>query len=111
MTLDRLDHVGARLEGVSRWFHVQLGVQRVEFENVVVERTVSGGSRTTVHGSRGADLIASVRQLRSLGYAFGQAGCRRRNIPKNPVRLVVSSLVAGEVQVVHVQEKTLCASG
>jgi hypothetical protein len=32
--------------------------------------------------------------------AFGQAGRGRRNIPKNPVCLIVSSLVAGEIHVV-----------
>src|ERR1019366_10686407 len=58
----------------------------------------------------GADLIASIGQLRSLGYAFGQAVRGRRNVPKDPVRLIVSSLVAGEIQVVHVKEETLRAS-
>src|SRR4051812_13394097 len=76
-----------------------------------MQRTARRGSRTTVHGSCSADLIASVGQLRSLGYAFGQAGCRRWNIPKHPVRLIVSSLVASEIQVVHVKKKALCAGG
>src|SRR5438445_13858570 len=76
-----------------------------------MERTVRGGSRAAVHGSCGADLITSVGQLRSLGYAFGQAGRGRRNVPKNPVRLIVSSLVAGEIHVVHMEEETLRASG
>src|SRR6202023_1500097 len=66
---------------------------------------------TAVHGSCGADLIASVGQLRSLGYTFGQAGRGRRNVPKDPVRLIVSSLVAGEIHVVHVEEETLRAGG
>ena len=44
VTLNRFDHVGARLERVGRWFHVHLSVQRVELENVVVKRTVRGGS-------------------------------------------------------------------
>jgi hypothetical protein len=48
-----------------------------------------------VHGSRGADLIASVGQLRSLGYAFGQAGRRGGNVPKHPVRLIVKSSCCG----------------
>src|SRR4051794_30540126 len=76
----------------------------------MVEWTACGGSRTTVHGTCSADLIASVGQLRSLRYAFGQAGRTRRNVPKDPVRLIVSSLIAGEIQVVHVQEKTLRTS-
>src|SRR5262249_50704340 len=100
-----------RLESVGRWFHIQLGVQGIKLKHVVVERTFRPGSGTAVHGSRGADLIASVGQLRSLGYAFGQSGRGSRNIPKDPVRLIVSRLVAGEIQVVHVEEETLRATG
>src|SRR5215471_6705776 len=77
----------------------------------MVQRPIRAGSRTTVHGSCGADLIAAVGQLRSLGYTFGEAGCRRRNIPKDPVRLIVGGLVASQIQVVHMEEKTVCASG
>src|SRR5580700_6771229 len=111
VTLNRFHHDGARLESVARWFHVQLGVQGVELKHVVMERTIRAGSRTAVHGSCGADLITSVGQLRSLGYAFGQAARGRRNVPKNPMRLIVSSLVAGEIHVVHVEEETLRADG
>src|SRR5438046_4732207 len=71
VTLNRFHYVGARLESVGRWFHVQLGIQRIELEHVVVERAGRGGSRSAVHGSRGADLKAAVGQLRALGYAFG----------------------------------------
>src|SRR3979409_685693 len=76
-----------------------------------MERTIRPRSRTAVHGSCGADLIASIAQLRSLGYTFGQAGRGRRNVPKDPVRLIVSSLVAGELHVVHVEKETLRANG
>src|SRR5260370_32080758 len=76
-----------------------------------MERTVRAGSRTAVQSSCGADLIASVGQLRSLGYSFGQAGDGRWNVPEDPVRLIVSSLVAGEIHVVHVEEETLRAGG
>src|ERR1700692_3640749 len=71
VTLKRFHHVGARLESVGRWFHVQLGVQGKELKHVVMERTVRAGPGTAVHRSCGADLITSVGQLRSLGYAFG----------------------------------------
>src|SRR5262249_22503740 len=109
MTLNRFDYVSARLKSVGRWFHVQLGVQRIELKHVVVKRAVRGGSPSPGHGAGGADLKAAVGQLRAVGYAFGQAGRGRRNVPKYPVRLIVSRLVAGEIQVVHVEEEALRA--
>src|SRR5258707_436863 len=111
MTLNRFHYVSTRLESVGRWFHVQLGIQRIELKHVMVERAVRGGSRSAVHGSCGADLKAAVAQLRALGYAFGQAGRSRRKVPQDPVCLIVSSLVAGEIQVVHMEEEALRARG
>jgi hypothetical protein len=69
--LNGFHDASARLESVGRWFHVEPGVQRIELKHVVVERAVCG-----------ADLKAAVRQLRALGYTFGQTGPRRRNVPK-----------------------------
>src|SRR5262245_52490697 len=50
VTLNRFHHVGARFECVGGWFHVQLGIQSIDLKHIVVERTIRGGSRTTVHG-------------------------------------------------------------
>src|SRR5690348_13536543 len=62
VSLDRLQHIRARLESVGGGLHVQLGIQRVEFDHVVVERTAGGCAGTAVHGAGGADLVASVGQ-------------------------------------------------
>src|SRR5580698_8640505 len=48
VTLNRFDHVGARIESVGRWFHVERSVEGVELKHVVVERSVRAGSRTAV---------------------------------------------------------------
>src|ERR1700719_4689195 len=71
MTLNSFHYVGARLESVGRWFHVQLDVQGKKLKHIVMERTVRAGSGAAVHGSSGTDLITSVGQLGSLGYTFG----------------------------------------
>src|SRR5262249_42639597 len=109
MTLDCFHYVRARLESVRRRFDVQLGVQRIKLEDIVVKRAVRGGSRSSVHRSCGRDLKTAVGQLRTLRYAFRQAGRGARNVPQNPVRLIVSGLVAGDIEVVHVEEEALRA--
>jgi hypothetical protein len=51
------------------------------------------------------------RQLRSLGYAFGQAGPPSPECSKGPMRLIIAGLVASEIEIVHAEKKTLRACG
>src|SRR5262245_41758626 len=79
------------------------------FKHVMMKRTVCRGAGAAVHRTGGADLEAAVRQLRSLRDAFGHPSSCSRDIPDNPVRLIIRGFIASDVHVMHVQHETLRA--
>src|SRR6188768_3560909 len=102
VSLHRLEHLRARLERVGPWRHVELRVERVDLEHVVMARARRGRARAAVHLSRRAVLVAPVRQFLAFRLAFGHTCRRRRNVPDDPMRLILGRLVAGDVEVTHV---------
>jgi len=93
MTLDRFHHVRARLERVGGRLHVDDVVQGIEFEHVVMLRTVRASAGTAIHLAGCAELKGAVCELGPFGTPFGQARGRRRNVPHHPMRLIVRRLV------------------
>src|SRR5436190_10570916 len=63
MSLHRFHDVRACLERIRRWLHVELGVERVDFEHVVMLRTGRRRARSSIHRAGRADLIAAVWPL------------------------------------------------
>jgi len=111
VALHRLKDVRAGFKRVGCWLHVQFCVKRVKLKHVMVVRPVCRSARTSVHSSRGANLIAAVRKLQTFWDAFRQACRRRWNVPDNPVRLIVAGFVPHHVHVVHVKHEALSAGG
>src|SRR4029450_2913251 len=104
VSLHRLHDVGARLEGVAGWLDIELGVQRVELEHIMMLRPGRRRTRTAIHLACRADLIASIRELRTLRYSFRQPGGRARNVPDDPMCLIVRRAISRHVHVAHVEQ-------
>ena len=92
------------------WLHI-LRVQGKDFKHVVVGRTIGRSTGTSIDLTRGADLITAVRELRALRLAFGQTARRPRNIPHEPMDLIVSGSITGELHVVHMEHEALRPRG
>src|SRR5262245_14654908 len=88
---------------------VELDVERVDFERVVVIRTCRWSARPSVSLSRRADLTASVRQRRAGRHSFGKARRGRRNVPHEPMHLIIRGSIECNIGVVEVQHETLCS--
>src|SRR5438034_916475 len=63
VSLDRLHHIGSRLEGVSGWLHIDHRVERVDLKHVVVFGTVRGGTGPAVHLAGRADLEGAIGEF------------------------------------------------
>src|SRR5262249_48468127 len=70
--------------------------------------TIGRSAGTAIDLTRGADLVASVGQLCSFRRAFRNACRSRRNIPNDPMCLIVGGLIANDVHIVHVEHEALC---
>src|ERR1051325_849974 len=99
VALHRFHDVRAGLERVRRRLDGDRRVERVQFEHVMMLRTVRAGAGAAVDLTRRADLISAVRKFRAFRLPFGQSSRRRRNGPDHPVRLIVGRLVAPGVHV------------
>src|SRR6185295_5859179 len=90
---------------------IQLRVQGKDFKHVVMLWAICRRTGTSIDLTRGTDLITAVRQLRALRLAFRQTARRTRNIPDEPMDLIVRGSIAGELHVVHVKHEALGPRG
>jgi hypothetical protein len=99
VTVHRLQQILARGVGGE----IQLGVERIEFENVMMDRAWAG-SRSKVGGSsaprRDARTVASSVWKIARSQAFGQALCGTGYIESRPVERVGAGFVGGVFHVV-----------
>src|SRR5580765_5694867 len=77
--LHRFHDVRACLERIRRRLHVELDVERVDFEHVVMLRAGRGGAWSSIHRTGCADLKTAVWPLRAFRNTLGQARGARRN--------------------------------
>src|SRR5262245_6513008 len=111
MSLDGANDSGSRLECIGCGLRIELRIQRKKLEHVMMERSVRGSARPAIHLASRADLKTTVWELFSLRCAFGNSRRCCRNVPHDPMDLVVARLVASEIHVVHVQYEALRARG
>src|SRR5690606_16666008 len=97
------------LERIRPGGDVEPGVERIDLEDGVVLRPVGGGARTAVDRSGRADLERAVRQALTAWKPFLETRHVRRDVPDDPVDLVLAGTVAGDVNVVHVKHEALRA--
>ena len=71
----------------------------------MVARASGSRPRSSINRAARAELIGAVLQLSSHRYTFWKSGCGARNIPHDPMELVVRSVIATYFQVVHVQKE------
>src|ERR1700675_4302612 len=71
----------------------------------MVPRAGGRSAGASINLAARTDLISAVLQLRSHRNAFGKSGYGARNIPDEPMKLIVGSAHATALHVMHVQEE------
>src|SRR5437773_5030353 len=70
VSLHRFHHVRARLERVRCRRHIQLRIERVDFERVVMQRPGGRRAGPSIDRTARADLMASILEVGALRNAF-----------------------------------------
>src|ERR1700692_2052901 len=105
VSLYRFQYVCTRLECVRARLDIDFRVQSKKFKCVMVPRAIRRSARASIYLPAGAQLIGAVRQLRSHRDTFRKPGRGARNIPDQPMQLVIGSSVPTALHVMHVQKE------
>ena len=111
VSLYRFHYVCASLECVRARLDIDLRVQSKKFKSVMVPRAIGRSARASINLAARADLIGAVLQLSSHRDTFRKSGCGARNIPDQPMKLIIRSAVATGLHVMHVQKEAHRARG
>jgi len=104
---DKLSKDHKVFERIAGRRDVNSSVERVQLKDVMMQGPVGRRAGASVNGSSHADLLASVSKFLTLRNAFWKSCGSRRNIPDDPMHLIVRGAIASEV--VHVQHERLRA--
>src|SRR5258708_3290118 len=103
MSLYRFHYDCARLEGVSSRLDIELLIQGNKLKRVMMPRARGRRSRAPINRAARAELIGAIVQLSSLRDTFWKSGRGARNIPDQPMQLIVHGVVAADLQIMHMQ--------
>src|ERR1700688_934822 len=102
MSLDRFHDCRACFECVRSGLDIELRVQGNQLKRVMMTRAIGGRAGSSINRAARAELIGAVLWLRPRRDSFRKSGCRGRNIPHEPMKLIVQSVVAAKFEVMHV---------